>query len=55
MADRGTSNAPKTRNPERPHSHPARLDQYGEAMHQEFAKDFGVVSNKEAKNQLKKK
>jgi len=53
LADRGTSNSPKTRNPERPHSHPSRLDQYGEAMHQEFSEDFGVMSNKEAKNQKK--
>ena len=54
LADRGTSNAPKTRNPERPHSHPSRLDQYGEALNQEFAEDFGVKSNKEAKNQQKR-
>lgn len=53
MSDRGTNNAPKTRNPERPHSHPGRLDQYGEALNQEFGKDFGVVSNKEARDMKK--
>lgn len=50
MAGRGTSNAPNTRNPERPHSHPSRLDQYGEALKKDFSKDQGVVSNKEQGN-----
>lgn len=49
LADRGTSNAPNTRNPERPHSHPSDLDQYGKELDKEAYEDKGVVSNKESK------
>lgn len=30
MSDRGTSNSPNTRNPDRPASHPSRLDQFAD-------------------------
>jgi hypothetical protein len=52
MSDRGTSNSPNTRNPERPHSKPSRLDQYGDMMFGNDDKAFGAVvtSRKEKKN-----
>jgi hypothetical protein len=52
MSDRGTSNAPNTRNPERPHSKPSRLDQFGDMMFGNDDKAFGagVTSRKEKKS-----
>ena len=47
MANRGTSNAPNTRNPERPHSHPSRLDQYGKGLDDE--QDNNSSTKKERK------
>lgn len=58
MAYRGTSNAPNTRNPDRPPSHPARLDQFGDDKQRatsaksdvETAEELGVTSNKERRS-----
>jgi hypothetical protein len=52
MAGRGTSNSPNTRNPERPHSKPSRLDQFGDMMFGNDDKAFGagVTSRKEKKS-----
>jgi len=48
MSDRGTSNSPNTRNPERPASNPARLDQFADDLfEQDKDKDKGVTSRKE--------
>jgi hypothetical protein len=55
MSDRGTSNSPDTRNPERPKSHPGRLDQFAEDMFGNDDKGFGegVTSRKEKRNWMK--
>ncbi|WP_156779654.1 hypothetical protein [Desulforamulus reducens] len=50
MSDRGTSNSPNTRNPERPASHPARLDQFADDLFQGndiSKKKLPVTSGKE--------
>ncbi|MEG6523556.1 hypothetical protein [Desulfotomaculum sp. 1211_IL3151] len=50
MSDRGTSNSPNTRNPERPASHPARLDQFADDLFQGNEKPkekMRVTSSKE--------
>ncbi len=52
MADRGTSNSPNTRNPQRPASKPSRLEQYADDMfdlENEMAEELGITSNKEAR------
>lgn len=53
MSDRGTSNAPNTRTPDRPPSKPGRLDQFAddlqETVNPELAGD--VTSNDEAQLQ----
>lgn len=61
MADRGTSNSPNTRNPERPPRKPARLDQFADDLHdlelsgggQETAEELGVTDRKKARSQRK--
>ncbi|MCX7710824.1 MAG: hypothetical protein N2484_13375 [Clostridia bacterium] len=54
MSDRGTSNSPNTRNPERPASNPSRLDQFADDI---FEKDKntqeGVTSRKEKRKWTK--
>jgi hypothetical protein len=49
MSDRGTSNGPNTRNPQRPASHPSRLDQFADDMFGDDNKAYGegVTSRKE--------
>lgn len=46
MADRGTNNSPNTRNPEHPHSHPSRIDQYGEEIEKNLSKSNHNHSSK---------
>jgi hypothetical protein len=54
MSDRGTSNAPNTRHPERPSSKPSRLDQYADDMFDATKeKGEGVTSRKEKRNWTK--
>ncbi len=50
MADRGTNNAPNTRNPDRPPSKPGRLDQFADDMQETVNPELkgDVTSNKEA-------
>lgn len=54
MSDRGTSNSPNTRHPERPAGKPSRLDQFADDL---FEKDKGqgegVTSRKEKRNWTK--
>lgn len=54
MSDRGTNNSPNTRNPDRPASHPSRLDQFADDL---FEKDKGrgegVTSRKEKRKWTK--
>lgn len=48
MSGRGTDNSPNTRNPERPASKPARLDQFADdILNKDKDKDEGVTSRKE--------
>ncbi|MFZ5985936.1 MAG: hypothetical protein ACOYWZ_02290 [Bacillota bacterium] len=48
MSDRGTSNSPNTRNPQRPASKPSRLDQFADDIFgDDKNKDEGVTSRKE--------
>lgn len=52
MSDRGTQNAPNTRNPERPPRKPACLDQFADDLFnkdEEVADELGVTSRREAK------
>lgn len=52
MSDRGTSNSPNTRNPGRPASNPARLDQFADDLFEGSEKaqeKLGVTSNNEKK------
>lgn len=56
MSDRGTSNAPNTRNPERPASHPSRLDQFADDLFDGSDKEkekMDVTSRKEKQEYLK--
>lgn len=61
MADRGTSNAPNTRNPGRPPRKPARLDQFADNLRdlelsggkEEVAEELGVTDRKKARSQRK--
>jgi hypothetical protein len=55
MANRGTSNSPDTRNPERQKSHPNRLDQFAEDMFSDHDKGYGesVTSRKEKRKWMK--
>lgn len=51
MSDRGTSNSPNTRNPERPASKPSRLDQFADDVFKDNNdKNLDVTSRKEKKN-----
>lgn len=53
MSDRGTSNSPNTRNPQRPASNPSRLDQFADDMFQNNSdKNLDVTSRKEKKKLL---
>lgn len=54
MSDRGTSNSPNTRNPNRPASNPSRLDQFADDIF-EAGKDRseGVTSRKEKRKWTK--
>lgn len=52
MSDRGTSNSPNTRNPERPPGKPSRLDQFADDIFEgsERAQEkLGVTSRQEKK------
>lgn len=53
MADRGTNNAPNTRNPDRPPSKPGRLDQFADDMQETVNPELkgDVTSNEEAQLQ----
>lgn len=59
MADRGTSNSPNTRNPERPPAKPGkRLEQFADDLfdHESsggevMASELDVTSHREARNQ----
>lgn len=47
MSDRGTNNAPNTRNPERPASNPSRLDQFADDMFDDDIKGNGEKKQRE--------
>lgn len=47
MSDRGTNNAPNTRNPERPASNPSRLDQFADDMFDDDLNSQGEKKQKE--------
>lgn len=52
MSDRGTSNSPNTRNPQRPASHPSRLDQFADDVFEGSEREqekLGVTSRQEKK------
>ncbi len=52
MSDRGTSNAPNTRNPERPPGKPSRLDQFADDLFDgsdEAKEKMDVTSRREKK------
>jgi len=50
MSDRGTSNSPNTRNPNRPASKPSRLDQFADNMFgEDKTKGLNVTSRREKK------
>jgi len=50
MSDRGTSNGPNTRNPNRPASKPSRLDQFADNMFEDGkTKGLSVTSRREKK------
>ncbi|MCX7921708.1 MAG: hypothetical protein N3B21_06805 [Clostridia bacterium] len=54
MSDRGTSNSPNTRNPDRPASKPSRLDQFADDLFSDDkGRGEGVTSRKEKKKWLK--
>lgn len=55
MSDRGTNNAPNTRNPDRPPSKPGRLDQFADDLHGTANPKLkgDVTSNDEAAMQRK--
>ncbi|MCX8130949.1 MAG: hypothetical protein N3I35_12735 [Clostridia bacterium] len=54
MSDRGTSNSPNTRNPQRPSSKPSRLDQYADNVFDvNKDKSEGVTSRKEKRKWMK--
>lgn len=56
MSDRGTSNSPNTRNPGRPPSNPARLDQFADDSFDGNDKDkekLNVTSRREKEKLLK--
>ncbi|MFC4766552.1 hypothetical protein [Effusibacillus consociatus] len=50
MSDRGTNNAPNTRNPDRPPSKPGRLDQFADDLNETVNPELrgDVTSNDEA-------
>lgn len=50
MSDRGTNNAPNTRNPDRPPAKPGRLDQFADDLQETVNPELGgdVTSNDEA-------
>ncbi|MFZ5643501.1 MAG: hypothetical protein ACOY46_07915 [Bacillota bacterium] len=54
MSDRGTSNSPNTRNPERPASNPSRLDQFADDIFEESdrAKEKLDVTSRQEKKKL---
>lgn len=56
MSDRGTSNSPNTRNPERPASKPSRLDQFADDMFEgsERAQEKLDVTSRQERKKFKK-
>lgn len=57
MSDRGTSNSPNTRNPERPPSNPARLDQFADDIfdgNDEDKEKLDVTSRRDKEKLFKK-
>lgn len=55
MSDRGTSNAPNTRNPDRPASKPSRLDQFADDQwdRERSASKKGDVTSRQEKKHMK--
>jgi len=56
MSDRGTSDSPNTRNPDRPPSNPSRLDQFADDMFDGDDREkekMDVTSRKEKQKWLK--
>ncbi|WP_018130439.1 hypothetical protein [Effusibacillus pohliae] len=53
MADRGTNNAPNTRNPDRPPAKPSRLEQFADDLNETVNPGLrgDVTSNDEARMQ----
>lgn len=52
MSDRGKSDAPNTRNPERPPRKPSRLDQFADDIFGDTKTEGDVTSRKEKKKLL---